>query len=110
MYAHVYIYIRIYTYICMYEYELVYSKSIFRMWHHSPPEKVFSLHLLQVVVETKVSELPNVLKLWSAVTKAMLPVEYLCSNKSSFLSYSNFMQIARLSQSCDKSGQSGFLI
>ena len=45
----------------------------------------FSPHFFNVVVELKASGPPHVFELWLGVSKVMLPVEYFCSNKASFV-------------------------
>ena len=54
--------------------------------------------VLKIAVEAKASEPPRVIKRWLRVSKGMLPVRYICSNKSPFLCQLNFMEVIRLSQ------------
>ena len=58
----------------------------------------FPPHFSQIVVEMIASGPPHVLKLCLAVSKGMLPVKYLRSNKAFFVS-ENFMEIITLSHS-----------
>ena len=51
-----------------------------------PPELVFPPCFIKIVVEVKTSGPPHVLRLWLGVSKVMLPVQYFCSNKASFVS------------------------
>ena len=49
-----------------------------------PPRASFPPHFLTIVVEVKTSGPPHVLILWLGVSKGMLPVKYVPSNKTSF--------------------------
>ena len=42
-------------------------------------------HFLKIVVEEKAVAPPHVLNLWLGVSKGMLPVKYISSNKASFV-------------------------
>ena len=64
-----------------------------------PPELGFSPHYLKIVVEVKASGPPHVLRMWLAVSKGMLPVEYIHSSKASFLSVIKVIEMTTLSQS-----------
>ena len=47
-----------------------------------PSGASFPPHILKIVAKGKVSGTPHVLKLWLGVSKGMLPVKYICPNKS----------------------------
>ena len=60
-----------------------------------PSKASFMQHFFEILVEVKVSIPPFVLEvcLWLWVSKGMLPVKRLRSNKSSLLCRLNFMEI-----------------
>ena len=64
-----------------------------------PSRVSFPQYLIKIVVEVTASGPPHVLKLSLGERNGMLPVEYACSNKASFLCQLNFMEIMRLPQS-----------
>ena len=51
----------------------------------------FLSHFMKLVVEVKASGPLHVIKLWSGVSKGMLPVKYFFSNKTSFSEMNNKM-------------------
>ena len=61
------------------------------------PELVFPPHFLKNLVEVKAWGPPHVFLLWLGVSRGMLPVKYLCSNKA-YLCQLNLMEIIRLLQ------------
>ena len=50
-----------------------------------PSRASFPPHFLKIVVEVKASGTSQVIKVLSGVSKGMLPAEYICPNKDSFL-------------------------
>ena len=68
---------------------------------------LFSPHSQKIVIEVKASGQLHVQKLLLGVSKDMLLVRHLCSNKASLCQF-NFEEIIRLSQSWGESGHPQF--
>ena len=58
---------------------------------------IFYLHYIFANLVLLYCFFQHVLKPWLGVNKGMLPVQYICSNKSTFLCQLNFIEITRLS-------------
>ena len=86
--------VRVHTWICICMY--IYT-HIFVLFYSSI-----------IVVGVKASGTPHVFKQWLEVSNGMLPVIYLCSNKSSFCVSQIFMEITWLSQRWGNSGHHQF--